>query len=72
MGDLRYATDSFNFFITFQRKSFMKFTGIMFDMSEGLLTAKTAEYTDLIMCLQETNTFSKSSLQTQGKSVKNF
>ena len=50
----------------------MKFTGIMFDMSEGLLTAKTAEYTDLIMCLQETNTFSKSSLQTQGKSVKNF
>ena len=38
---LRYATDSFNCFIIFQRKSFMKFTGILFDVSEGLLTVKT-------------------------------
>ena len=40
-GDLRYATDSFNSFISFPRKIFMKFTGIMFDMSEELLTVKT-------------------------------
>ena len=41
-GDLRYATDSFNCFMTFQSKSFMKFAGILFDVSEGILTVKTA------------------------------
>ena len=41
-GDLRYATNSFNCFIIFQRKTFMKFTGILFDVSEELLTVKTA------------------------------
>ena len=39
--DFRYATDSFNCFI-FQRKSFMNFTGTLFDVSEGLLTVKNA------------------------------
>ena len=39
--DLRYVTNFFNCFIVFQRKSFMKFTGILFDMSGGLLTVKT-------------------------------
>ena len=38
--DLRYATDSFNCFIIVQRKSFMEFTNILFDVSEGLLTIK--------------------------------
>ena len=39
-GHLRYTTDSFNCFIIFQRKRFMKFTYILFDVSEGLLTVK--------------------------------
>ena len=39
-GDLRNAADSFNCFIVFKPKSFMKFTGILFDVSEGLLTLK--------------------------------
>ena len=39
-GDLRHATDSFNCFTTFQHKSFIKFTGILFDMFKGLLTVK--------------------------------
>ena len=41
-GDLRYATDYFNCFIIFYRKSYTKFTGILFDVSEGLLTVKKA------------------------------
>ena len=44
-GDLRYVTDtdSFNCFILFQHKGFiMKFTGILFNLSEKLLTVKTA------------------------------
>ena len=40
-GDLRYVTDSFNCFTMFQHKSFIKFTGILFDVSKGLLTIKT-------------------------------
>ena len=44
-GDIRYASDSSNCFI-FQRifyiSKVMKFTGILFDVSQGLLTVKTA------------------------------
>ena len=40
-GDLRYVTDSFNCVTMFQHKSFIKFTGILFDVSKGLLTVKT-------------------------------
>ena len=40
-GDLRYNTDSFNCFIILQRKGSMKFTGILFGVSEELLTVKT-------------------------------
>ena len=39
---LRYATDSFDCFTIFQRKNFIKFTIILFDVSEGLSTLKTA------------------------------
>ena len=49
--DLRYTTDSFSCFTIFQRKIFMKFTGILFDVPEGLLTAKTAKCNDLIVSL---------------------
>ena len=44
-------TDSFNCFVIFQRKSFMKFTGILFDVPEELLTVKTALCNDLILSL---------------------
>ena len=49
--DLRYTTDSFSCFTIFQRKIFMKFTGILFDVPEGLLTVKTAKCNDLIVSL---------------------
>ena len=32
----------FNLFTIFQRKGFTKLTGILFDVSEGMLTLKTA------------------------------
>ena len=41
-GDLTYVTHSFNCFNIFQRNSFMNFSGILLDVSEGLLTVKTA------------------------------
>ena len=41
-GDLRYVTDFFSCFIIYQRKSFIKFSGILFDVSEELLTVKTS------------------------------
>ena len=63
-------TDSFNCFVIFQRKSFMKFTGILFDVPEELLTVKTALCNDLILSLPENKSCSKSSLDKQGKSVK--
>ena len=50
-GDLRYATDSFNCFTMFQHKSFIKFTGILLDVSKGLLTVKTGQCNDLIISL---------------------
>ena len=50
-GDLSCATDSTNDSIIFQRKSFINFTVILFDVSEKLLTVKTAYCNDLIVSL---------------------
>ena len=47
----------------------MKFTYILFDMSEGLLTVKLPNVVIYLYLSQKTNTCSKSSLEAVGKNV---